>query len=182
MVLNQIQALLEKEEYECSFVTASENIPFDRLLVFIGIDDKERERILEIVESQPQVSPEYVLPEGANIPYRLHFRIQLPFEIQDIALNQVASLLLFLNQYIDLPGFELNEIEGKVLYRYVWIMQSATLDILPLMVILGAIMLNLGLFANTIETLADGQMTFNDLLAQIIQTIETSRSPKKNTR
>ena len=177
MVLNQIKALLEKEEYECSFIPASENIPFDRLLVFLGIDDKERERILEVVESQQQVSPEFALPEAANIPYRLHFRIQLPFEIQDIALNQVASLLLYLNQLIDLPGFELNELEGKVLYRYVWIMQPATLDILPLMAILGAIMLNLGLFANTIETLADGQMSFNDLLAQIIQTIETSRSP-----
>ena len=179
MVLKRIQDILEKEEFICSISSANETISFDRLLVFLGSDVKKRERILEIKAGHQQVAPEFILPQTTTLPYRIQFLIQLPFKVQDIALNQVASLLLFLNQFIDLPGFELDELNGQVIYRYVWIIKPEAIDAPLIMSIMGAIMLNLSLSSDTIESLANGTTSFNDLLSQIVQFTENSRSPKK---
>jgi hypothetical protein len=176
MVLEKIKKILEEEEFECTLAQATEQFPSDRLLVFVGLDVKGRERMLEIIAGQQQISPEFVLPKAKILPYRLQFRIQLPFEVQDIALNQVASLILFLNQFIDLPGFELNELEGKVLYRYVWIMQPSSIDETLIMSIMGGVILNIGMFSETIESLADGKISFNDLLSQIIKISDAARA------
>jgi hypothetical protein len=180
MVLNNIKKLLEKEEFDCTFFSATENVPVDRLLVFLGLDKKERERMVEIIAGQQQVSPEFNLPNADSLPYRLHFRVSLPFKVQDSALNQVASLLLFLNQFMDLPGFELNELNGQVIYRYVWVIQPTAIEPTLLMSILGSIMLNLGMFSDNIESLADGTMSFNELLTQIINIADpsSSKNPK----
>ncbi len=176
MVLESVKKILEKEEFDCALASATEQIPFDRLLVFLGLDPKERERFLEIIASQQPVSPEFMLPKAASLPLRIQFRVQLPLKVQNLALNQVASLLLFLNQFIDVPGFELNELEGQVLYRYVWIIHPSAIDATLLLSVIGSIMLNLGMFSDTIESLADGKVSFNDLLSQIIKIAETPGS------
>ena len=175
MVLEIIKKKLEAEKFECAINPANSEFPLDRLIVFLALDMKERERMLEIFGGQQQFSPELMLPEAATLPYRLHFRVKLPFKVQDTAQNQVASLLLFLNQLIDLPGFELNELEGQVTYRYVWITEQTLITQNLIMSIVGAIMLNLGLFAETIESIADGKVTFNDLLSQIVKMSETAK-------
>lgn len=178
MILDDLKKILEKEEYDCTLSPNTEEIPFDRLLVFMGADAKGRERMLEVIASQQQVSPEFILPKAAALPSRLQFRLQLPFKVQDTALNQVASLILFLNQFIDLPGFELNELEGEVIYRYVWIMHPSSIDNTLIMSIMGSILLNIGMFCDTIESLADGKMSFNELLSQIINIAESARSAR----
>lgn len=175
MILNQLKDILEKESFECALTPVTNKIPFKRLLVVLDLDDKKRERLVEIIAYEQKVSPEFALPQSPTLPYRLQFRIDLPFKVQNLALSQVSSLLLFVNQLLDLPGFELNELEGRVSYRYVWIAQASSLDRLSVMSIMGTLILNLALFADTIETLADGQISFNDLLAQIIQNVEASR-------
>lgn len=167
MVLKEIQNLLEKEDFSCSIFSANKKAPLDCLSVFLGLDIKKRERILEIIASQQPISPEFTLPQGALTPYRIQFRIELPFKVQDLALNQVASFILFLNQFIDLPGFELDELNGQVVYRYVWIIKAEAIDSPLIMSIMGSVLLNLSLFSETIESLANGSMTFNELLSQI---------------
>jgi hypothetical protein len=178
MVLKEIQKILEKEEFICSFSPATEKIPVERLLVFLNLDLKKRERMVEISAAQQQTSPDFLISQPVSLPYRLQFRLSLPFKVEDIALNQVASMLLFLNQFIDLPGFELDELNGQVIYRYVWIIKPEAIDASLIMSIMGAIMLNLSLFGETIESLAKGEMSFNDLLSHIVTLIEQTR-PKK---
>jgi hypothetical protein len=169
MTLERIQKILEQEEYECTWTRSSEGIPLDSLHVFLGVDNKRRERMLEITSFSQPLSPELTRDEGTPFPARVRFRIELPFKIKDLALNQVASLILFLNQYIDLPGFELNELEGTVYYRYVLLVHPDHITKILMMSILGAAILNLSLFSEMIESLADGKVTFNDLLAQILR-------------
>jgi len=169
MILKEIQKILEKNEFICSFFQMDNQAPFDRLLVFLGLDLKKRERMLEVIAVEQPIPPEYILPQSTPLPSRIQFRTELPFQIQDIALNQVASLLLFLNQLVDLPGFELDELNGKVFYRYVWVIHPHLIDATLMMSIMGAVMLNLSLFSETIESLADGKVSFNDLLSQITQ-------------
>lgn len=174
MILQKIQTLLEAEGVECLLLSATKNLPFDHLKVMLELDDKKRERLLEIVALPQQAQAEAVSPQVFNLPDRIQFRVQLPFKVQDLALNQVASLLLFLNQLSDFPGFELDELEGGVAYRYVWISPSTLLDSPSLMSIVSAVMLNLRLFSDTIESLADGQTSFNDLLTQVTRLLDTS--------
>lgn len=176
MVLENIKSILEKEEFTCSISSATAEIPVERLTVFLGLDVKKRERILEIMALQQQALPEFSSPKKDTLPYRLHFRVPLPFKIKDLNMNQVASLLLFLNQFIDLPGFELDELNGQVIYRYVWIIKPDVIDAPLIMSIMGSVLLNLSLFSETIESLASGEMTFTELLAQIIQLIEHSKN------
>lgn len=169
MVLDRMKALLEDEEYGCTLAPPTEDLPLERLFVFLGFDDQKRERLLEISATQQPTSPEFSVPNGETLPIRILFKVLLPFKVKNTALNQVASLILFLNQMLDLPGFELNELEGRILYRYVWITHPKSIDKILLMSIIGGVMLNLGLFAGTIESLADGRMTFNELLEKIVK-------------
>lgn len=166
--LNRLKELLE-ESFDCSLAASTATTPMDRLLLSLGLDGKKREQILEIIATQQQAPPELALPSSVTLPYRLQFRFLLPFEVQSLAMNQVASLLLFLNQMLDLPGFELNELEGQVIYRYIWVTQMENIDRLSLLSIIGSIMLTLALFTETIESVAEGKLSFNELLAQIVE-------------
>jgi hypothetical protein len=166
-VLSLVQKLLNEKTPHCHLVKASKEVPFDRLIVFLGTDTKKRERLLEIVESQPHLSEELTLPDFTALFQRLQFRVQLPFQVQDFTLSQMTSLLLFINRFLDLPGFELDELEGKVSYRYVWLTQTQTIDSSLLDHLVGMISLNLALFTEIIESIAEGKISFNDLLAQI---------------
>lgn len=180
MTLKSIQLILEKNAFICSLFPANDQALFDRLTIFLGLDLKKRERILDVIAIEQPIPPEYTLPDATPLPFRIQFRTELPFHIEDIALNQVASLLLFINQFIDLPGFELDELNGKVIFRYVWIIYPTLIDATLIMSIIGSIILNLSLFSETIESLADGKTSFNDLLAQIVQLADQAKSVKKS--
>lgn len=168
-LLNQIHNFLEEHEYQSVFVEASEKLPIDSILVVLGLDHQQREQKLEIVEFAQNLN--MAKPsEGIEIPEisRVQFKVLLPYKAEDLAMNDVAAFLHFINQSIDLPGFEFNELEGLVMYRYVWITSSLTLDPSILKTILSVIGLNVGLFSEVIESLALQKTTFNDILSDIV--------------
>lgn len=176
-MLKQIKALLDQEKYESSIIKGGKDLPFyDRLLVFIGIDSKKRERILEI-SSQEQI----LHPEQKSSPkgyFRIQFQYFFLFAVEDTAMNQVANLLLFLNQQIDFPGLELNEVENKISYRYVWLTKGNGIDHVLILSIVGIIRLLLDLFTDTLERVAEGKTTFNELLEEIVQMAQGTRNNK----
>lgn len=166
MVVEKIKAILDEQKMEYS--SLSKDSPFrNSLLVFLEIDQKKRERILEISVDTEPLQPHSMMPQEGDLPYSIRFVVKLPFKIEGIALNQVASLLHFINQSIALPGFELNELEGVVAYRYVWIIDDSSLHKMTIMTIISSIMINLAFFSETIESLSDGKLSFNDLLLKI---------------
>lgn len=163
MVVKKIKAILDEQKMEST--TPSEDSPFrNSLLVFLAIDQKKRERILEISADKAPLQPDTMVPQEDELPYSIRFVVKFPFKIEGIALNQVSNLLHFINQSIALPGFELNELEGAVLYRYVWITDDSSIHKMTLMTIISSIMINLALFSETIESLSDGKLSFNDFL------------------
>lgn len=176
-MLKQIQQYLEKEKFECSRVGVTEQIPFDRLLVFLGLDGKKREQILEIT-AQEQIFNESGDKKG-HVPvyYRLQFHYLFPFAIQDLALNQVGSLILFLNQMSDFPGLELNELENQISYRYIWLAKDSGVDESLILSIIGIIKLTLELFTNSLERLAQGEVSFNDLLKEVVELGKPAKPP-----
>lgn len=168
MVLEQIEKFLEKEQFDCSLVNSSEDVPYDRLLVFLGLDYEKREQILEII-AQEQLTDPLVKSSPEESYYRIQFQIPLSFKVEDLALNQVASLILFLNQLVDFPGLELHELNNQVIYRYVWLTKGSGIDSKLIISITGIIMLLLELFTASIERLALGKSTFNELLEEVIK-------------
>lgn len=178
-MLKDICKELEKQDFECLIIPATPEMPVERLLVSIGFDSKSRKRMVEILSVQTEIPSEIASSGHEDTPYRAQFTSVLPFKIEDMALNQVASLVLFINQFLDLPGFELNELEGKISYRYVWMTKRSHCDRLLVLSIIGGVMLNLTLFADMIESLADGKETFDELLSKIIKMVNEFPSDAK---
>lgn len=174
MLLSTIKKELDKQEFESTLSSPDAMHPLERLVVSLGPDNKNRTRALEICVFQLVIPKEIANQHAQASPIRVQFKVGLPFKIDDLALNQVASLLLFINPFLELPGFELNELTNVVSYRYIWLLKEHLYDSELLGHIMGAIILTLNLFADMIELLADGKATFNDLLEQIIDIVNPS--------
>lgn len=168
-MIKEIKEILEDNQFLCSSPQDEISPLSESLEVILGSDYKERELVMEITTTQQLIPPEHIQANTSQHPLRVQFWVELPFEVQDVALNQMSNLLHFLNRMIELPGFELDELNGKVIYRYVWIAHPKMIDESLIMGITGAILLTLNLLTGTIESLADGTVSFNDLLAQIVQ-------------
>jgi hypothetical protein len=173
-LLSQIQTLLEQEEYPFLHVSATDNIPYERLLVSLGVDQKKRDLKVEVTEHTLPVLPKFASSADQTLPSKIQFRLILPFKVKNSSLNDISSLLHFLNQSIDLPGFGLDELEGRVIYRYVWLTSPSHLDKISIITLLNALTLNLMLFSDTIESIAKGSSTFNDLLSEIVSKFKSS--------
>lgn len=171
-MLKQIQDILEQHTMNCSFRSIKDPSPVEQLLVFLGKDFKEREQILEILsEEQPLGKPhEY---------YRIQFYFKFPFQVQDQAFSQVASLLHFINQLLDFPGLNLDELHNEISYRYVWLTKINKIDSKLIMSIIGIILFILELFTQPIERVALGTITFNDLLQELVDLPKTKQQFKK---
>ena len=168
MPLDKIKSLLERGGFECP-ISSSEETPPNRLCVLLGPDPQKRIRMLEIRITPQKIGPGAVITDPHSLPHRIQFHVQLPFSVRDMALRQVGSLLLFLNPCLDVPGFELHEVQGRVIYRYVWIAYPSVVDYPAVMSMMSVIMLNISLFSETIESLANGKASFCDLLTELTQ-------------
>jgi hypothetical protein len=170
MIIKSIQKMLTEGKFESSIIQASEkhgNL-FDQIIVDLGKDYLIRERILEILCRPMDVNLE-LDSSPLNRHYSITFQVKLPFEVQNLTLTQVASLLLFINQLSDWPGFQLDELQNQVSFRYVWLVKEPLDDSFLLFNIVGNILLNLDIFSETIEQVASSRLTFDEVLKQITE-------------
>lgn len=180
-MLKEIQAILEKEQFESAFMEENNEIPLSRVLVFLGVDSKKRERIVEITAKEQVLQDKKPSTnKGAENPtyFFIQYEYSFPFTVDDLALSQVSSLLLFLNQLSDFPGFELNELDNEVYFRYVWIVKKSGVDSKLVASIIGNILLHIELFSLSIERLAKGEVTFNDLLKDVLKMTQQAENAK----
>lgn len=170
MIAHRIQKILENEKFECS-----EHIPdhlTDDLMVLLGNDKLERERILNISCRPLRFRIPGLNPQQQDQYYNIQFSIQLPFTVQDLSATQISSLILFINHSMDWPGFDFDELNNKVFFRYIWLIKDSALDATLLLNIVTAISLNLDLFSETLEQVALGKATFNEILHKITELVE----------
>jgi hypothetical protein len=165
MIAHRIQKILENAHFKCS-----EHIPeqlTDGLFVFLDHDKLERERILHISCRPLQFQFPEMKSNQDEKYYNIQFLIQLPFTAQSLSANQISSLLLFINHNMEWPGFDFDEVNNKISYRYIWLMKDSAIDATLLLNIVATISLNLDLFSETIEQVALGHSTFNEILQKI---------------
>lgn len=170
--LQFLETMLKEEKLDCSLEPDRHAPPFGKLLVFLGHDALDRERALiitvqeqnlgEALKTQPE-KPKFV---------RIQFEVCLPFPMKEHAANETGSLLAFLNRMLELPGFEMDEINGKIFYRYVLLTSNEGANKELVMGIIGVILLFLEMFSEAIERIASGKNSFNELLEQVLQSAE----------
>lgn len=170
-IIQQLQDFFDKEEFSLTYLPPTDEIPVERLLLLLGFDRKTRELKLEITEISRVQEIQNFLPSDLHIPSRLQFKVDLPFKVKDLAINEVSAFIHFINQTTDLPGFEFNELEGQAMYRYIWITSPDHLEKQLVTSIVDSIRFNLVMFSDMIESLSDGTSTFNDLLSQILKNL-----------
>lgn len=167
--LRQIEMMLQQEGYNCSLEPYSKAPPFGRLLVFLGNDHQDRERILEITTQIQELGE--ALSEQSYL--RIQFELSLPFTVKPFMTNDVNSLFAFLNRMLELPGFELDEMNDLLFFRYVLLTSKEKVDALLLKGIIGLILMHVEIFSKPIEHVATGDNTFNDVLENVLEITET---------
>ena len=170
-ILKNLENMLHEEGLDCTYTGDSEDSPFEFLMVFLGNDPKGREKILQI-SAQNQELAQSLRTEPIELPEmaRVQFQILFPFQIVETSSREVGSLVCFLNGILDLPGIEMNEAEGNVYYRYILLAIREDLNKHLILSIIGIIMLTMEIYADLIEQVSKGEITFNEVLEKVIQT------------
>jgi len=171
--LESIEKMLKDEQFDCSLEPDVKAPPFGRVLVFLENDPQDRERILEITAQYQDLGESLKEPPEPPQYTRIQFEIPLPFYIKDHTANEVASLLAFLNRMLELPGFELDEVNSRIYYRYVHLTSDKGVDKTLITGIVGVIIMLFEMFSETIEQVSEGKSTFSELLEQMLQLSET---------
>lgn len=159
--LKKIESLLKDEKFDYAPLPGNGKSENPRILVYIGEDYLKRQRPMEIT-----AQAQYMKESTQSAYWRIQFKVPFPFGMSDATAQQVGSLLLFLNQMIELPGFELHEVDNLASFRYVLLTAPNSLDTILLFSVIGNIMMLLDVFTETIERVAEGKSTFNDLLEE----------------
>jgi hypothetical protein len=167
--LKDLKEILHKAQLDCSLEEATDQLPI-RLLVYLGTDAKERERILEITSEQQDFTG-----EGGSKYYRVQFQLLFPFKFIDNRVSQIASLICFTNRMIELPGLEMSEIDNSLFYRYTLLTIDHGLDKTLLAGIIGNIMLIADLLSDTLEGVGSGKTDFNSLLEELVKTLNSKK-------
>lgn len=168
MILDTIQSIFEKLGYLSTLEPAVSSIEGPQLIVNLPEDSKNRARVLSLKHLLTISSDS----NQEKKPVRVVFHSLFPFTIDEGAINDVAHLLLFLNPFLDLGAFELNEIEKEISLRYVWIFGDDNIDEASAVSIVGSFLLSLTLYSDLIESVATGQKSLNEVLSAIVETLE----------
>ena len=163
--LDSIKADLIKQGLDC-VIQPFDDLPYTQLLIYTGLDQAKRTQLIEIkVPTNERI--ELLAATPANECVNIQLVAFFPFEVDDLALADVAQFLHFLNFQVEVPGFYLNYIDKTILYRYVLLAENGHFPKKILMSLIGIAMFFQDVFGQTFERLAKGKTTFIDLMEEI---------------
>lgn len=169
-ILGKIKVWLENYRYSCVILGKSEALSIDQLLISLAPDEKERPRLL-IVRSIDQDLCSQDDAIEINVPkkcyYQLQFIVSLPFTVSDSHISDLARLLLLLNKGMELPGFELSEVDRHVFFRTATVFSEDCLDQRIILSYIGMIEMLLDAFSENLEAVATGTRSFRSILDEI---------------
>ncbi len=163
VILQKIEKFFQDEKIDASFFAPTENIPYENLIVFIGTDALSRPYVLNVTAQSQILDPK----KDSGI-YRVTFQLKLPFKIAEFSFSQTSNLIALLNRFLELPGLEINEVTQEIFYRYVLLVDEKGLTKEIILGIAGMIRLILDIHLKSIENVASGSMTYDQLLSQAL--------------
>lgn len=170
--LNDIRALLEKTNFKCEILPASDQIPIDQLVVGLGPDEQDRVRYLVIRTAEQDLSSQDTLlgiTSSARRYCEIQFHVVLPFRVNIENIPDTARLILLLNKGMELPGFELSEVDQIVLYRHAFVVPEDDLDERIVLSLVGMVQVLLQAFTQPLEIVATGQQSLQAVLESVRQ-------------
>lgn len=176
-LLNWFEKVLTENQLHCAIIAANEENPYGRAIVSLGVDYQERPKLLEVtIQEQETGDSLFSADKNSKKEFlRIQFQFTFPFTILPLASHEVAHFLHFLNRYLELPGFEMSELEDQIFFRYIWMTTKPALVPDLVLSLLGIILLNIDLFTQSIESISEGKKTYSQLLESMLP------SPKQGT-
>lgn len=168
-ILIEIKNILDKKDWPCILKEPSAEIPYRCLLLDCGTNEEDQKELLEIT-TQFQSFPSSFMKDEERIDYELlQFQFVLPLIVYPDTFQQVSNALHFFNRLLHCPGFEMDELSDRVIYRYVLFLKKENVDASFLLHVLGNIQLCFKMFSPYVKEIAEGKYTLEDILAQIGQ-------------
>jgi hypothetical protein len=171
-ILTYIQELLDENDLPNALLEASDDVPYERLVVALESPDPQQEHLLEIMAYPQFIEGAFTKEKLPDSYYLIQFQCILSIKVSPETFNQVASCLHFFNRLMHCPGFELDELNDQILYRYVWFIKNTGIDAFLLKQVVGNIQLCFNLFNPYIREIAEGKYTLEDILEQVIRLAE----------
>lgn len=178
--LNSLENFFSSQEFVCTVLPASSEVPMDYLFVHIGDDLKDRDLIVQINITEQLVDKEDRVTSIEEEPedlYHLQLLLQFPFDVSLDQLGDLARLLLLINKSSGIPGLELSEPDRKVFWRHVMLVKDEEIDPYILISLVGSLLMTVNVFGDFIESIANGEKTFQEVVEEIqkLQTITVDR-------
>ncbi len=85
-VLHIIEKAAKHQKLDVSFFKASEQVPYDSLVVFLGVDNQNRLYALNVT-----VQKQILDPKKESGLFRVEFKVKLPFKIEDFSFSQTSN-------------------------------------------------------------------------------------------
>ncbi len=177
-ILTHIQQLLDQNDFPSTLREASDEAPYDRLIVALESPIPNQENLLEIVAHPQSFEGELTRNKAQDSYYLIQFQYVLPAEISPDTFNQLSSCLHFFNRLLPCPGFELDELSDQIVYRYVWFIKKNGIDAFLVKQVIGNMQLCYNLFSPYINEIAEGKYTLQDILEKVIEL--TQQKPQAN--
>ncbi len=141
-----------------------EGIPQQQLVVPLGVDTNGQERAVVVVLQEPELEEgETEQPDDIRL---IKFIGVMVVQVVPDANNDVARLVSFLNHMVEFPGFIYTETMHSVNFLYALPVMGTRLQGQQLVSIIGLIGSMIDLYQDTIQQIASGKVSFDQLLSQ----------------
>ncbi len=168
-ILTDIQKLLDESGLPSSLKRVTKDALDEHLLVALKVAGQDQEELLEI-KAYPQNFEEFLKKEKLQDSYHvIQFQFIVPASFSTSTFSQVSSALHFFNRLIHCPGFELDELNDRIVYRHVWFVKKSGIDAFLLMQLIGNIHLCYTMFTPYIKEIAEGKFTLEDILEKVLE-------------
>lgn len=142
--------------------------PIPRLIVHLGLDGKEEERMVAIALIDQMLGNHDQIPSHQMIVITYKF----PFSVHSDAGADTARLFAMINCSLEMPGFQINEIEQEASFRSVLLSDGKGIDDKLLAGTLGTLMRYLDAYSETIERIATNKQSFLGFVDQEMKMLE----------
>lgn len=172
-LLQEIQSFINEAGLNAACLPVDDPSGEERLVVYGGKDAQERLQLIEIsVSGASGAEKSKGIKESEFEPsLRIQIDALFPFPVADIALADVAQFLHFINLQVELPGFYLDHLNDRILYRYVHLTDGEKPPKKMLLAIIGIALFLQDVFGETFARLASGKTTFPNLMEEIKKTL-----------
>jgi hypothetical protein len=168
-VLQHVVQILKGLGLESTVCEKSPDVPFDVALVSLGMDEKERPIVLQVIHAEQsvvQAAPQELQEElsADSDCHLLSFIVAVPFEIPAETVPEVLRLLNLANKSLPLGYFNFSEIEKSVYYSYGYPVFSTPPCEMTILMVINTLLFAKETFFPTIESVANSRETVETLI------------------